>query len=600
VRQIASDADGLSPGVTAESVRAQLDRILASPAFIASDALSRFLRFSVEQTLAGHANWLKESVIGIDVFARGKNFDPRLDAIVRVEARRLRTRLTAYYELDGRNDPVVIELHKGSYAPRFYPAGRVTPFSTIAVLPFVNLSTEPDNEYFSDGLTDEIIAALTTVPGLRVIARATAFRYQGKARDIPAIGSELNVQVVLEGSVRKTGNRLRVTAQLIDVSTSFHIWVRTFEGTTKDIVGVQQEISNAIERLVEAQVPIGLQAKALPDPEAYDLYLRGIYFENKRTPEGFERGLNYLRRAADMAPDYAPVFARLSGLLALQAMFGIAAPHDVLPQARAAANRALEIDAMLAEAHAAVALVSAMYDWDWLAAERLFQRALELNPGVPEIYRRYAFYYLIPTGRLDEAVLTVREAKKLDPLSLILNASECAALCWAFRYDAAIECGRRTLELDPTYFLTHVYLTPAFIGKGMLSEALDSARAGVRLSHGSPLSLRQLGMVFAEMGRPDDVLRTIDRLLKQRPTPAAIIGELYGALGDFDTAFRWLEVACRAHSSILIYVPVRPMNPDLRRDIRFKDLVRELGLEPYAAGLALAWQNNPRSASLAD
>jgi TolB-like protein len=354
--------------VPAEDIRPQLERVLASAGFRSSEGLSRFLRFVVEKTLAGQNESLKESVIGVEVFKRGGAFDPRLDAIVRVDARRLRAKLTEYYATIGKNDPVFIEVRKGSYAPAFstspFPAPAATPpkpgmdtnsrFSSIAVLPFINLSADPENEFFSDGLTEEVISELTTIPQLRVIARSTAFRYLGKSHDIPRLGAELHVEAVLEGSVRRTGNRLRISAQLIDVSTCFHIWSRTFEGDTKDIFGVQREISSSIHAMIRAQVPGVRESLAEPsgkqvhevseNHDASDLYLLGIYCENKRTAAALREGLDYLQQAAELNPECALIFSRLADSWALQAIHGTERADREMPLARAAADRALQIE----------------------------------------------------------------------------------------------------------------------------------------------------------------------------------------------------------------------------------------------------------------
>ncbi len=320
-----SGALGAIPG---KSIQAQLEKILSSPVFLTAESLSRFLRYIVEQSVLGQGGSLKESVLGIEVFGRGKSFDPRLDPIVRVDARRLRAKLTEYYLEEGQGDAVIIEVKKGSYVPVFHQrenasvappelvrnhvSAPVPDLSSIIVLPFVNLSADPENEYFSDGLTQEVIATLARIPGLRVIARSTAFRYQGKAQDIGKIGAELKVGAVLEGSVRRTGNRLRIAAQLIDVSTCFHVWSETFEREVKDIFAIQQEISDAIGSMVRVQIP-GASLPVVRDysdnVEAYDLYLRGIHFERKRTADALGLSLDYLQQAAMMDPQCAPIFS---------------------------------------------------------------------------------------------------------------------------------------------------------------------------------------------------------------------------------------------------------------------------------------------------
>lgn len=573
--------------IAPESIRAQLDRILASPGFASSDSLRRFLNYAVEQVLEGHAEWLKESVLGVEVFARGDQFDPRLDAIVRVEARRLRSRLINYYQTHGKDDPVVIEVPKGSYVPVFRGAGESAPepvlplrISAILVLPFLNLSPSAEDEYFTDGLTEEVITSLTRIRNLRVIARSTAFRYRGKGHDLPRIGSELKVDVVLEGSVRHCGTRMKVDARLIAVSSCSQIWSHAFDFESGEVSAIQHEISDAVGLFVSERVSAA--PRTTLTAEAYDLYLRGIFFENQRSREGFLRGLDYLRKAAALAPDSAQVMARLSTLYSIEGLYGYSTADDVMPLARAAASQALAVDQTLAEAHSAAALVSSLYDWDWSVAERHFKRALDLNSGQPEIHRCYAFFFLAPTGRTSEALETVRRAKTLDPLSLILNASECLALLWAGRFEESIACGLRSLELGNEYYMTHSYMSQCYMAWGKPKKALEHGRAAVRCSGGAPVACRDLGVALAGSGMRGEATRVAENLKRHHPVPFSMIADIYVALGDIDSAFNWFGEACRARCSMLILAMVRQANRVLWRDERFWHLLRELGLEDFA------------------
>ena len=585
------------PPIPGKSIQTQLEKILSSQTFLTTESLRRFLRYIVEQTIQGQGSWLKESILGVEVFGRGKSFDPRLDPIVRVDARRLRAKLAEYYQGEGLNDAVVIEVKKGSYAPVFRPnenlagapavpspnavAGPSPDLSSIVVLPFVNLSPDVDTDYFSDGLTQEVIAALARIPGLRVIARSTAFRYQGKAQDIGKIAAELNIGAVLEGSVRKTKNRLRISAQLIDVSTCFHIWSETFERELKDIFAIQQEISDAIGRMARVQIPSARPAVARDcsdNVEAYDLYLRGIHFERKRTAESLAQSLDYFQQAATKDPQCAPIFARLAISYVFQAVFGLEAPGVVMEKAKAAAKRALEIDETLAEGHAALAMVSGLYDWDWSAAQEGFRRALELNRGIAEIHYHYANFFLTPLGRTDQAVQELRLARSLDPLSLLLGAAECALLSWAGRCDAAIGCGEKTLAMEPHYFLTYVYITWACLRKGKLSKALQTAETAVGLSPNTPLALGSLGMVYAVMGRREEAIEIVDQLKKRSYAPSGIILSIYGALRDQGSFFEWLEKARSDRSPRLAFANVDQYARSLRADPRFAAMLEEAGL----------------------
>ena len=426
----------------------------------------------VEQAISGQADALKEWLIGVRVFGRTQSFDPRLDPIVRVEAGRLRTKLAEYYDTEGHNDPVIIQVNKGRYAPVFHersslphpypqnvaargyePATNNGGLNSIVVLPFVNLSADPDNEYFSDGLTEEVIAGLTQIQGLRVIARSTAFQYKGQAQDIRQIGIELNVSAALEGSVRRIGDRLRITAQLIDARNCFHLWSHTYERQMKNIFAIQREIAEAIGAMVCGELPTVPASREKQDnvgEEAYDLYLRAMYLEAKRTSEGFSKGLEHLERAADLDPQCGPIFAKLANSYALRAAYGLEAPKIAMKRACDAASRALEIDSTLAQAYAAKGFVSALFDWDWSAAGANFQRALELNPGIPEIHHRYAVFYLAPLGRTEEALWHIQQAKRLDPMSIVLQAAECAVLVYSRRYEAATAKGKKSSNWSRT------------------------------------------------------------------------------------------------------------------------------------------------------
>jgi serine/threonine-protein kinase len=536
------------------------------------------------------------------VFGRNESFDPRVDAIVRVEAGRLRTKLAQYYDTEGHNDPLLIQVHKGSYAPvfrerssmphqiaetvarGFEPATnneRNDGLTSIVVLPFVNLSADPDNEYFSDGLTEEVITGLTRIRGLRVIARSTAFRYKGQAQDIRRVGVELNVSAALEGSVRRIGDRLRITAQLIDARNCFHLWSHTYEREMKDIFAIQQDIAEAIEGMVRGELPAVRPSREINDSssaKAYDLYLRAMYFEGKRTMEGLSKELEQLQLAADLDPRSAPISARLANSYTLRAVYGLEPPKIAMKRAGDAASRALEIDNTLAQAHAAKGLVSALYDWDWSAAGVNFRRALELNPGVPEIHHCYAVFYLSPLGKTEEALWHIQQAKHLDPMSLILQAAECAVLVWGRQYEAATAKGKKTVELEPNYFLGHLYLSWAYLGQGMPTESIKAAEEAVRLSAESPPALAALGNSYALAGQMDKARGLIERMKQRSYIPSAYISSVYASMGEIDEAFHWLTQAERERSPALFSLRIGLWDRRLRSDPRFDALVRIVGL----------------------
>lgn len=590
------------PSIPVEAIQAELEKVLSSKVFSGSERLSQFLRFVVEQSISGQADALKEWLLGVRVFGRSDSFDPRIDAIVRVEAGRLRAKLTQYYDTEGQNDPILIEVHKGSYAPVFHQQScmhrqsayavargfvpvtnheRNEGLTSIVVLPFVNLSSDPDNEYFSDGLTEEVITGLTRIRGLRVIARSTAFRYKGQAQDIRRVGVELKVSAALEGSVRRIGERLRITAHLIDTKDCFHLWSRSYEREMKDIFAIQEEIAEAIGGMIRGHHPApfpSLENNRGSHAEAYDMYLRAMYFEGKRTMEGLSKGLEQLQLAAHLDSQSAPIFARLANSYTLQAVYGLEAPNIAMKKACAAASRALEIDNALAEAHAAKGFVCAIYDRDWQAAGVHYRRALELNPDVPEIHHRYAVFYLSPLGKTEEALWHIQQAQHLDPMSLILQAAECAVLVWGQQYEAAITKGRKTVELETAYFLGHLYLSWAYLMQGLPAESIKAAEEAVRLSAESPPALAALGNAYALAGQMDKARGLVERM-RQRPyVPCVYVSSVYASLGEIEEAFHWLAQAERERSPALFSLRIGLWDQRFRSDPRFDALSRILGL----------------------
>ena len=459
--------------ISAESIRAALEKILASPGFANADRISRFLRYTVEETLNGQTDKLKESLLGIDVFGRKPSYDPRVDAVVRTEAVKLRARLREYYESEGREDEIVIDLPKGGYIPAFRhrekpavevaapvaaephrqrewkpavatvlvvaflatsvyliskartrSAGASSPqLASIAVLPFADLSPDRDQEYFCDGMTEEIIDALAKVNGFRVVARTSSFAFKGKQQDIREIGKKLNVATVLEGSVRKDGNRLRVTAQLNSVADGYHLWSETYERELKDVFTVQDEISRAIVDTLQLKLASSARQPRPPSEnvEAYDLYLQGRYHWSRWRSEGAERAIEYFQQAIQKDPNYAAAYSGLADSYAWMGFFGALPPNEAMPKARQAALKALALDDTLAAAHTSLGYVKSLHEFDWPGAEREFKRALQLNAGDSDAHFGYGITYLAPMGRLDEAVREMQTARDLDPLSPITN-----------------------------------------------------------------------------------------------------------------------------------------------------------------------------------
>ena len=442
----------------------QLERLLAHDLFARSERMGRFLRLAVERTLEGRADELKEYLVGVEVFDRKQSYDPRMDPIVRVEARRLRSKLKAYYEGDGCCDPIVIEFLRGSYAPHIREAAEVpagpppaaqTGVITAAVLPFLNLSPNPENEYFSDGLTEELIHALTKLPGMRVVAWNTAAQLRDRQQDIRAIRQQLNVDTVLTGSVRMAGPSLRVRAQLIDTATGVYLWSETFDRQMQDVFAIQEEIALAIVRTLRVQLSGGREdglGRGRTTVSSYDWYLKGRYLMHSRTPENLKQSIQYFQNAIAADGNSALAHAGLADAYSLVMDYGLMRPAEGVPQAKAAAQRAISLDPELAEPHASLAFIRGTYDWEWDDAELLYQQAIALNPGYATAHHWLGVDHYAILGRMDEALAEGNIARQLDPLSGIILEGNGYVHMLRREYQAAIAAYREILTFDPSCF----------------------------------------------------------------------------------------------------------------------------------------------------
>ena len=564
-----------------------LDKILASDAFAHSLRMSRFLRFTVERAVQGQAAELKEYLVGVEVFDRKESYDPRIDPIVRVEARRLRSKLKKYYETEGRNDAVRIEFPKGSYAPVFRtpeaPARPARSEQTIAVLPFSNLSSDHENEYFSDGLTEELIHALTKIEGLRVVAWNSAFQFKGKARDIEEVGRQLDVETVLEGSVRSGGGRLRISAQLVRVRDGQYLWSQVYERQARDVFAIQDELARSIAAAMRIRLTHSLVKRQTQNFEAYALYLKGRFCWNKRTAEGLRKGIDYFNEAIACDANYAPAYSGLADSYSLLGQYGVCPAQEFMPRAKAAALKALEVDDSLAEAHTSFAYVRSLYDWQWTDAERHYLRALELNPGDATAHHFYGVDFLGNRGRLDEGLEHMRLAQQLDPLGMMIHSS--TALMHLFRrdYDSAIEERRKALELDPNFYKTYMGLGRLYLQKGMYDEAIANFQKGQELSGGAVYTCGPLGEAYALSGRAEEARRLLGHLIelaKSRFVPPTTIALIHIGLGEKDRAFEWLQKACDERDTPLVLLKVHPAYDSLRGDPRYSTLIERIGLGP--------------------
>jgi serine/threonine-protein kinase len=456
---------------------------------------------------------------------------------------------------------------------------------TIAVLPFANLSADKENEYFSDGLAEEIINALTKVPGLRVTARTSSFAFRGKDVEISEIGARLKVDHILEGSVRKSGNRIRVSAQLVKVSDSYHLWSERYDREMTDVFTIQDEISQAIVEKLRVHLMGGRQPVKRPtrNLEAYNSYLKGRYHKDKVTPDGLVKGQLFFEQAIEVDPDYALAYYGLAEALWLTGYYGFRAPRDVIPKSKSATLRALELDDELAEAHAMLGMILGNYEYEWKAAEREFKRALDLDPASGVCHDRYGYYFLRPMLRLDEAVAEVQRALEIDPLSLFVNGHLAYVFHIRREYDSALAQYRSTLDLDPNYALGHWLLSISCLVCGMLDAAVAEAETLVRLAGCVPLAIGVLGAGYAATGRTDEALAMIAELneagRKVYVSPA-YKGWIAVSMDDLDGTFECLEKAVEQRDPMMVNLNSEPFYDKLRSDPRYHALLRKMNLPP--------------------
>ena len=464
------------------------------------------------------------------------------------------------------------------------PAGTRS-IQSLAVLPLENLSGDPQQEYFADGMTEALITELAKIGALRVISRTSVMRYKGTKKSLPEIARELNVDGVIEGSAQRSGNRVGITAQLIYAPTDTHLWAESYERDLRDILSLQKEVARTIAQQIRVTLTPqeqGHLAQAHPvNPEAYELYLKGHYLWNKRTEEGVRKGIEYFRLAIAKDPNYALAFAGLADCYSQPAFLGVVrlSPREAISQARAAAMKALELDDTLPEAHTSLALIKTNYDWAWADAEREFRRAIELSPSYANAHHFYS-HLLMALGRNEESLSESKRALELDPVDPVINVHLGWDYLYARQYDLAIEQLRKTLELDPNLWDAHEFLGQAYEQKSMYSQAVTEFRKAVLLQS-NPRTLAFLGHTYAVSGRRNEahnVLEKLQDLSKERYVSPYFIAVIDVGLGAPGRAFEDLERAYEERSENLIYLKVEPIFDSLRPDPRFQELMRRVGL----------------------
>jgi TolB-like protein/DNA-binding winged helix-turn-helix (wHTH) protein/Flp pilus assembly protein TadD len=455
---------------------------------------------------------------------------------------------------------------------------------SLAVLPLENLSGDVSQNYFADGMTDELITDLAQISALRVISRTSVMVYKGARKPLPQIARELNVDAVVEGTVLRSGDRVRITAQLIEASTDKHLWSQSYEGDLRDTLTLQKKVASAIADQIQINLTpreqAALKTVKVVNPEAYESYLKGRYFWNKRTADGLKAALAYFKQAIEEDPKYAQAYSGLADTYALLGdwQYAVMTPKEAFPQAKAAAIKALELDSTLGEAHNSLAFVLDGFDWDFDSAGKEFQRAIELNPGYATAHQWYA-WHLSLLSRYDEAIAEMRKAENLDPLSLIINADLAELLVLTHSDDESIRQSHKTIEMDPNFGLAHNQLAQAYLQKHMYDEAVAELKTAVQLSGGSPAFTANLARAYVVSGKRSEAAKLLDDL-KKRSNPgysnASEIAVIYASLGDADQAMTWLEKGYdeRFNPGVLL----RPGFDPLRSDPRFQNLVRRIGL----------------------
>ncbi len=501
-------------------------------------------------------------------------------------ARRWLTRSRSYWSKKGEKIMLLATIFLLLISAGLYLYNRGHPdIQSLAVLPLVNLNADPAQDYFADGMTEALITELAKISAVRVISRTSVMQYKGAQKSLPDVAYELKVDAIVEGSLLYAGERVRISAQLIQAKPERHLWAESYERKISDILALQSEVTRAIAKEINArltpQEEVRLARVHQVDPEAYHAYLKGRYFWNRRTPEGFNRGIEHFTQAIASDPTYAPAYAGLADCYNLLNDYDIIAPREAVPKARAAANRALATDSTLAEAHASLGFALARYDWDWIGAEREFQRAIELQPNYAIAHHWYALL-LAMMGRFQAATIEINKAQDLDPFSLIINANIGWLLFFERKYDQALEQLQRTIEMDPNFMSAHVKLGWVYEQQGRYEQAIEQFQKALVLSGDEDNIIGLLGNSYALSGEKTEALKIIATLIaqsKHRYISCYWIAMIYTCLGEKENAFQWLNQALAERSSGLVWLKVEPKLDRLRSDPRFSDLLQKIGLE---------------------
>jgi TolB-like protein/DNA-binding winged helix-turn-helix (wHTH) protein/Flp pilus assembly protein TadD len=451
---------------------------------------------------------------------------------------------------------------------------------SLAVLPLENLSHDPAEEYFADGMTDELITDLAQIAGLRVISRTSVMRFKGARKSLPEIARQLNVDNIVEGTVERSGGHIRVRAQLIRAADDRHLWAESFEREPQDVLALQTEVASAIARQVQVKLLPGRSGGSrLIKPAAYEAYLKGRYSWNRRNEAGLQEGIQYFQQAIALDPAYAEAYSGLADSYTTLGYFSYLAPKEAFPQARAAALKALELDTALAEAHASLGYVKLYFEWDWPGAEAEFKQAIALNPNYATAHEWYSIY-LTAMDRPQEAAVEIGRAHDLDPLSLTISTDMGFDFYYKRKYDEAIQQFQKTLQMNPKFPLAHLWLGRAYQQKGMYEDAIAEYEKADDALPGWIVTLAGIGNVYGVSGKKKEAREMLERLekLSQRKyvTPYGV-ALVYVGLGDKDQALIWLAKAVEDRAHWLVWMRLDPRWDPIRGDPRFKEITRRVG-----------------------
>ena len=502
---------------------------------------------------------------------------------------RFRKRVVAGSLLAGGIAAIAAVLYSGQIS-RLFSGGPTKPIRSLAVLPLVNLSGDAEQEYFADGMTDELIGQLMKIKSLRVISRTSVMRFKGTRKSVAEIARDLDVDAVVEGAIIRSAERVRVTAQVIQANPEKNLWADRYELPSGDAVillgTLARAISEAIRIELTPQEQIHFAGIGPVDQETHESFLKGRYYWNKRTEAATQKAIEHFQRAIQREPRFALAFTGLAdsyiSLAVGETLQEVMRPTDGFPKARVAVSRALEIDDTLAEAHASLGHIMFQYDRDWSGAEKEFRRAIELNPNYANAHHWYALS-LNWMGRRDEALNAIRQARAIDPLSLVINSNLGFILAAGHQYDQGIEQCRKTLEMDPNFAHARYRLGQIYVMKGMNQDAIVELKKAIALSGESPRATAELGLAYARLGDTSEALKLLStlrarsRLRYVSPFNVALI---YGGLGDNRQALDWLEMAYEERAPSLNFLKLSPAFDGLHSEPRFTELVRRIGLPP--------------------